>query len=331
MKKITVILVIFVTCLLLLGTQHFLSMDNQGTNVKIENKRVKISETKYKANSIKSQNTLNIESALPKECESFLIEMIELNQNELKTALVDKSLVMDMTCYNALKSYLNLKGIDFNCSSINENCLSHLSFVKAFKIAENIFHLDMNSLTDSELAAKIVSLFFNFKDEMSKDQIEQNLKYFKEFHERFPTDNRVIEAYVGYMIISSQILRDKQMNLQIDDLLESSSSDFKLDRLRLVQQVINKNDSLAHEILLKLEAQYPGEPEIQYYLAAKQWKLKNKAQTLEHLDLAISLAKKGCSYCTPEVYLDTKKAVEKASLGDEKLFSFTLGLNFSDF
>lgn len=78
-----------------------------------------------------------------------------------------------------------------------------------------------DKLSDSELAAKIVTLFFSFNDELSKQQLAHNLMYFKEFHDRFPEDSRVKEAYAGYLIISTKIHNLREFDQQINDLLES--------------------------------------------------------------------------------------------------------------
>lgn len=56
---------------------------------------------------------------------------------------------------------------------------------------------------------------------------------------------------------------------------------------------MNKNDSVAGARSNELVELYPREPEVQYFLAAKQWKLKNKVLALQHLDSAINLAEKG--------------------------------------
>ena len=130
---------------------------------------------------------------------------------------------------------------------------------------------------------------------------------------------------IGKKITGENSVDSKIKTIRQDFLGES----FKVDRLQVLQEVLNDNLTSAKTTLDRLNEIYPKEADLAYYYAAYHWKQGDKAMAYSYLDKAVGLSK-NCSYCTPSVYLDTKAKLEKSKSGDNSAFSISIGLNFEN-
>lgn len=81
---------------------------------------------------------------------------------------------------------------------------------------------------------------------------------------------------------------------------------FKVDRLHVLKDVLRDKLDTAKEKLDRLDDLYPKEPELAYYHAAYYRKVGNRNMANQYLDKAINFGS-ACTYCTPELYKETKR------------------------
>lgn len=338
MKKTISVLCIF--ALLGIGSHFLLKGVNRDKPTKLTQRsksRIPLKQVKYiKQESSVEQKTTKTK-ILPDECDAFLQTVSYLTQNELFDLIQTGNFELNLGCKQKLTqmspSLIN-PDCDFTPQLNKESqakCLASLSILKAIYITDQVSAVSLRNLTDSELAAFATKAFFTINEKMKVEDYKKNLEYFKEFHERFPEDSRVIEAYVGYMLIGTKITGAQDSQTDIKNILaEQEGKNFNIDRLQVIQYAINDDFERARDAVQNLEKIYPQEADLEYYKAAYFWKMKDKTQTLYYLDLALSKAQ-NCALCTPGLYKDTKEKLKSAHLGQTELFSVSFSLNFEDF
>ncbi len=296
--------------------------------------RVSLKETRYI-----SQRTKEI-STFPKECANVLNELAGLTMEEIMVRLkskVDFDLFFDPNCQEQLKSHKLFLTIANNsqCQFLqqdfvpSEMCSSLLFALKAYTIADNSQDVPVSHMSSDEMAAHFAKMFFSF-DTLTKEGLKINMQMLDVFLDRHPNDENVLEAYVGYSMIAQQITGEKLPSEKIDAIFEKiQGQNFKVDRLSVLKNVINKDYAGAKLTLDRLNQHYAQEPELQYLYAAYHWKQGDRAQANQYLERAIAMGDK-CSYCVPGLYKDTLARLKKAKNGDDQLFAISIGLNFEN-
>jgi hypothetical protein len=296
--------------------------------------RISLKKTRYIN---KKQKTV---STFPQECSQALNDLSAQTMEEIMVRLkskVDFDLFFPIECQQQLqtnKLFLDLAQ-NSQCQFLqadfvpNEMCSSLLFALKAFTIADATQDVELSHMSSTELAAHFVKMFFSL-DKLTPENFSKNLELIHTLLERHSDDPSVLEAYIGYTMIGEQISgSDIALEKSRQILTSNMGKHFKVDRLSVLQYVASKDYEGAKTALDRLSQTYAQEPELKYYYAAYYWKQGDRAMANQYLDQAIAMGDK-CSYCVPGMYKMTKQQMKKAKLGDEKLFSISIGLNFEN-
>lgn len=306
---------------------------------KSSSSRISLKEARY----TKERSKDSVKSTFPDSCESTFKDLAQMTASEYTNILVDQEQFKSFfneTCLKNLSSneLFNKYANAANCNILDPNfvfdentpqsgCSTLLFILKAQYIVDQSSGLKIEDMTSQELAAHFAKMFFNL-DKLDKKSLEENMKLIDSLYNRHSDDPSVVEAYLGYMIIGQQITQESSLDSKIQETFEQSSGkSFRVDRLSILKSIVNKDLTSAKKSLDKLSQIYPNEPELKYYQAAYYWKTKNKNEALNYIKKAINMSS-SCSYCTPELYKQTLENLKKAKLGQDNLFSLSIGLNF---
>lgn len=316
---------------------------NQATNKHLSTEKVRtnLKSLKYQITNSSAEKFYSFS----KECSESMQNLTELNSEEIFSQLsIQQNLehLISLECQNSLKKnelFLKLSK-SFQCNlfekellksakSFKDKCAGLFMVLKAYTINDLSSHLSTDQLSGEELAARFVKMFFEI-DTLTKDKFIENNKTMELLYEKYPNDTNVIEAYLGYLMIAGMITNYNGFDSTINEIFKDHlGENFRIDRLQIIKHVAKNKFENAKNTLEELLQFYPKEPELQYYYAAYYWNQNDRNQSLKHLEQAISLSK-SCAFCTPDLYKETRMKIKNAQLGDKKLFSLSIGLNFEN-
>ncbi len=296
--------------------------DNEAvSSSKKDSLRETIKNSRYKKEEVKT----NLASSFPESCEDSLGQLRMMTQEEYfeimkskekfyeafneecRTEIVSSKAIKELA-KNTMCNVFDAK-FDFKDENIYGPCSSFIFALKAYSIADNTRGVDVNKMTSQELAANFVKMFFS-TEEITKENFQKNLEIIDTLYEMHSDDPNVVEAYLGYIMVAKHAMGDKTASERIDRILTNPTGDsFKVDRLGVIKSVLENDLNGAKTKLDRLNEMYQGEPELSYYYAAYHWKNGNKSMAKKYLDKAIKLGVNGCSYCTPGMYKQVRKAM----------------------
>jgi tetratricopeptide (TPR) repeat protein len=273
-------------------------------------------------------------SIFPKQCFERLSDLSLMTAEEYKDLAHELKTFAGDTCFNSLvadedfNKLLKLSNCDLKKSN-DPNCMVLMFMLKAYFIADQTGYKPAAKMSSEELAAQVVRMFFDL-DSLDKEKFKKHQEILNAFKELHPEDSDIREAYIGYLLVGKETLKDQTVNEKISELLEESDgSSFKLDRLGALKEMFSQDSKAFKTVLDQLSTKYSDEAELSYYYGAYYWKLGDKEKAQNYVNEAIKLSKT-CSYCSPDMYKSTLSKMGPATK-DEKVFSLSVGLKFDNF